>query len=260
MSNTQRTPMIAGNWKMNKNYAEAVILAQDLALAMKEDPQEGVDVVVCPPMVDLKGVQSVKDFEHADFKLGAQNCYWEPSGAFTGETSCDMLKNLGCDFCIIGHSERRGYFHETNEDINKKTLALLDAKICPIICCGESLETREAGHHVEFVVQQVKAALENVEVQCGCEIVIAYEPIWAIGTGKTATPENAQEVCAAIRGALTEVLGQEIADGVRILYGGSAKPGNVGSFLEMEDVDGALVGGASLKAESFFEMIKKAAE
>ena len=260
MQNNTRTRMIAGNWKMNKNTTEATQLAQDLSLTLKEADVQGVDVVVCPPMVDLRSVQTVMDFENSPFSLGAQNCYWEPSGAYTGETSCDMLSSLGCDYCIIGHSERRGYFHETDSDINNKAKALVAAGIKPIICCGESLEVREAGTHVDFVVAQIKAALEGLDIKCGCQIVIAYEPIWAIGTGMTATADDAQEVCGAIRETLVEVYGEELASKIRVLYGGSAKPGNVLSFLEKEDVDGTLVGGASLKADSFSEMVVKAAQ
>ena len=255
-----RTRMIAGNWKMNENYTEGVALAQDLSNVLKEAKVEGVDVVVCPPAVDLKGVSGVIEFDNAPFALGGQNVYWEESGAFTGETAPGMLTAVGCKYCIIGHSERRGYFGETDEDINKKAKALLAHGIIPISCCGESLETREAGKQVEFVVNQIKADCAGLEISSGKQLVIAYEPIWAIGTGKTATPEDAQEVCGAIRKALVEIFGEAIASQIRVLYGGSAKPGNVGGFLEKEDVDGALVGGASLKADSFSEMIQKAAE
>ena len=255
-----RKRMIAGNWKMNKTYAEAVTLAQDLSVALKENPADSVDVVVCPPMVDLKGVCGVREFDNAPFEVGAQNVYWEASGAYTGETSCDMLTAVGATYCIIGHSERRGYFGETDEDINKKAKALMAAGIVPISCCGEPLEVREAGTHVEFVVDQIKKDTAGLEITDPSKYVIAYEPIWAIGTGKTATAEDAQEVCGAIRKTLVEIFGQETADGIRVLYGGSAKPENVAGFLDKEDVDGALVGGASLVADSFNAMIQKAAE
>jgi triosephosphate isomerase len=254
-----RTRLIAGNWKMNKNYTEGVTLAQELANALA-DGTNGVEVVVCPPAVDLKGVSGVIEFDNAKFGLGAQNCYWEAAGAYTGETSIDMIKNVGCTYCIIGHSERRDYFHETDADINKKTLALVAQGVVPILCCGESLEVREAGGQVDFVVAQIKAALEGVELESGDQLVIAYEPIWAIGTGKTATPEDAQEVCGAIRATLVELYGTEKAESVRVLYGGSAKPGNVAGFLAKEDVDGALVGGASLVASDFAAMVSKAGE
>ncbi|MGI6230330.1 MAG: triose-phosphate isomerase [Tractidigestivibacter sp.] len=252
-----RNRMIAGNWKMNKTYTEGVELASGLADELK-DGTGSVDVVVCPPAVDLKGVAEVIDQKKAPFALGAQNVYWEEHGAFTGETAPDMLTNIGATYCIIGHSERRGYFHETDEEINKKAKALMAHGIVPISCCGEPLEVREAGKHVEFVVDQIKKDTEGLEIADPSKYVIAYEPIWAIGTGKTATADDAQEVCGAIRKTLAEIFGQKTADGIRILYGGSAKPNNVAGFLEKDDVDGALVGGASLKADSFAAMVKAA--
>ena len=252
-----RNRMIAGNWKMNKTYTEGVELAEGLASELK-DGTGSVDVVVCPPAVDLKGVSEVIEQKKAPFALGAQNVYWEESGAYTGETAPDMLTNVGATYCIIGHSERRGDFHETDEEINKKAKALMAHGIVPISCCGEPLEVREAGKHVEFVVDQIKKDTEGLEITDPSKYVVAYEPIWAIGTGKTATADDAQEVCGAIRKTLAEIFGQETADGIRVLYGGSAKPNNVAGFLEKEDVDGALVGGASLKADSFAAMVKAA--
>ena len=245
-----RKLMIAGNWKMNKTYTEGVVLAQGLADALK-DAEVKVDVVVCPPTVDLKGVSEVIDQTSAPFALGAQNVYFEESGAFTGETAPSMLESVGATYCVIGHSERRGYFGETDEDINKKAKALMAHNIVPISCCGEPLEVREAGKHVEFVVDQIKADTEGLEITDPSKYVIAYEPIWAIGTGKTATADDAQEVCGAIR---------ETADGIRVLYGGSAKPSNIAELVAKPDVDGALVGGASLKAEDFSQMVIKAGE
>ena len=252
-----RNRMIAGNWKMNETYTEGVVLAQGLAKELADGTGD-VDVVVCPPAVDLKGVAEVIEQENAPFALGAQNVYWEESGAFTGETAPNMLTNIGATYCIIGHSERRGYFGETDEDINKKAKALMAHGIVPISCCGESLEVREAGKHVEFVVDQIKKDTEGLEITDSSKYVVAYEPIWAIGTGKTATADDAQEVCGAIRKTLADIFGKETADGIRVLYGGSAKPNNVAGFLEKEDVDGALVGGASLKAASFAAMVKAA--
>ena len=252
-----RNRMIAGNWKMNETYTEGVVLAQGLAKELADGTGD-VDVVVCPPAVDLKGVAEVIEQENAPFALGAQNVYWEESGAFTGETAPNMLTNIGATYCIIGHSERRGYFGETDEDINKKAKALMAHGIVPISCCGESLEVREAGKHVEFVVDQIKKDTEGLEISDPSKYVIAYEPIWAIGTGKTATADDAQEVCGAIRKTLADIFGKETADGIRVLYGGSAKPNNVAGFLEKEDVDGALVGGASLKVDSFAAMVKAA--
>ena len=254
-----RKLMIAGNWKMNKTYTEGVVLAQGLADALK-DVEVKVDVVVCPPTVDLKGVSEVIDQTSAPFALGAQNVYFEESGAFTGETAPNMLEAEGATYCIIGHSERRGYFGETDEDINKKAKALMAHNIVPISCCGEPLEVREAGKHVEFVVDQIKKDTEGLEITDPSKYVIAYEPIWAIGTGKTATADDAQEVCGAIRETLVQIFGQETADGIRVLYGGSAKPGNIAELVAKPDVDGALVGGASLKAEDFSQMVIKAGE
>ena len=254
-----RKLMIAGNWKMNKTYTEGVVLAQGLADALK-DAEVKVDVVVCPPTVDLKGVSEVIDQTSAPFALGAQNVYFEESGAFTGETAPSMLESVGATYCVIGHSERRGYFGETDEDINKKAKALMAHNIVPISCCGEPLEVREAGKHVEFVVDQIKKDTEGLEITDPSKYVIAYEPIWAIGTGKTATADDAQEVCGAIRETLVQIFGQKTADGIRVLYGGSAKPSNIAELVAKPDVDGALVGGASLKAEDFSQMVIKAGE
>ena len=254
-----RKLMIAGNWKMNKTYTEGVVLAQGLADALK-DAEVKVDVIVCPPTVDLKGVSEVIDQTSAPFALGAQNVYFEESGAFTGETAPSMLESVGATYCVIGHSERRGYFGETDEDINKKAKALMAHNIVPISCCGEPLEVREAGKHVEFVVDQIKKDTEGLEITDPSKYVIAYEPIWAIGTGKTATADDAQEVCGAIRETLVQIFGQETADGIRVLYGGSAKPSNIAELVAKPDVDGALVGGASLKAEDFSQMVIKAGE
>lgn len=252
-----RNRVMAGNWKMNKTYDEAVDLAKGLAKELADGTGD-VDVIVAPPAVDLKGVSDVIKSEKAPFALSAQNVYFEESGAYTGETAPDMLESVGATYCIIGHSERRGYFHETDEDINKKAKKLMEHNIVPISCCGEPLEVREAGKHVEFVVDQIKKDTDGLKIDDPSKYIVAYEPIWAIGTGKTATADDAQEVCGAIRKTLAEIFGQETADGIRILYGGSAKPNNVAGFLEKEDVDGALVGGASLKADSFAAMVKAA--
>ena len=252
-----RNRMISGNWKMNETFAEGVELAQGIVDQLASGTGN-VDVVIAPPLVDLKGVSEVLAQANSSVTLSAQNVYWEESGAFTGETSPAMLTSVGATHCIIGHSERRGYFGETDEDINRKAKALMAHDIVPISCCGESLEVRNAGTHVQFVVDQIKADTRGLEITDPSKYVIAYEPIWAIGTGMTATADDAQEVCGAIRKTLVEIFGAEIADGIRILYGGSAKPDNVGGFLEKEDVDGALVGGASLKADSFVAMVKSA--
>ncbi len=252
-----RTTLIAGNWKMNNDREAAKALATELVEALPEVPA-GVEVLVCPPTIDLCCV--AHKLEGSAIALGAQNCYWEASGAYTGETSVPMLKSAGCTYCIIGHSERRDYFHETDEDQNKKAKALVAGGIVPVFCCGEPLEVREAGTYVEHVVAQVKAGLAGLEITDPAQLVVAYEPIWAIGTGMTATADDAQEVCAAVREALVELFGAELADGIRVLYGGSAKPGNIAELVAKPDVDGALVGGASLKAEDFSAMVVKAAE
>lgn len=252
-----RTTLIAGNWKMNNDREAAKALAAELVEALPEVPA-GVEVLVCPPTIDLCCV--AHKLEGSAIALGAQNCYWEASGAYTGETSVPMLKSAGCTYCIIGHSERRDYFHESDEDQNKKAKALVAGGIVPVFCCGEPLEVREAGTYVEHVVAQVKAGLEGLELASADQLVVAYEPIWAIGTGMTATADDAQEVCHAVREALVELFGAEMADGIRVLYGGSAKPGNIAELVAKPDVDGALVGGASLKAADFSEMVVKAAE
>lgn len=250
-----RKPLMAGNWKMNKTIGEAVVLAQDISNQF-EDRWETCDVVVCPPFVDLKPVKTVFEFDRVPVGVGAQNVYWEESGAFTGEVSIPMIKEAGCEWCIIGHSERRGYFGETNEDVNKKAKALIAAKVHPIICVGESLAVRDAGETLDFVCAQVVAAFAGIDAAQASQCVVAYEPIWAIGTGRTATPEQAQEVCGAIRATLAELFGAEVADAMRVLYGGSMNPGNVKMLIEQPDIDGGLIGGAALKAESFVQLIK----
>ena len=252
-----RKLLIAGNWKMNNDVHAAAKLADELAQALPEVPA-GVEVLVCPPTIDITTVHD--RISAAPIALGAQNVYWEEKGAYTGESSCDMLKSAGCTYCIIGHSERRDYFHETDDDENKKAKALVAAGIVPVFCCGEPEEVREAGTYVKHVTDQVKAGLAGLEISDPNQLVVAYEPIWAIGTGKTATADDAQEVCGAIRETLAEIFGAELADGIRVLYGGSAKPGNIAELVAKPDVDGALVGGASLKAEDFSQMVIKAGE
>ena len=250
-----RRPFICGNWKMNKDRESALSLVRGILLGITPELGERVDIGVAPPFVYLPIVSAV--IEGTPVKLSAQDVFWEKEGAFTGEVSPYMLKDLGCTYCIVGHSERRIYFGETDEHVNKKVKALLEACITPIVCVGEKLEEREEGRVFEVVSQQVKGALNGVEVSSGEEIVIAYEPVWAIGTGKVATPEIAQEVHSYIRSLLKETIG-DVAEKVRILYGGSVKPDNIAGLMEQPDIDGALVGGASLKAESFCEIIKVA--
>lgn len=242
-----RRPLIAGNWKMNTNRASGTDLAS--AVAAKAGEASDVDLLVCPPLVYLS---SVKDaIGSANVALGAQNMYHEPSGAFTGETSAEMLKDVGCTYVILGHSERRHVMGESDADVNKKTLAALEAGLIPVVCVGELLEEREAGKTGEVIKSQFKGSLAGLSADQIEKTVIAYEPVWAIGTGKVATPEQAEEVHADLRGLLAERYNQETADKVRILYGGSVKPGNAGELLGQENIDGALIGGASLKADDF---------
>ena len=245
-----RRPIIAGNWKMNNTIAEGVALVKELMPLVKD--AKDVDVVACPTATALAAVaEAVKG---SNIHIGAQNVHWEKSGAYTGEISTAMLKEIGVDYCVLGHSERREYFGETDEGVNKRAKAAYAAGITPIICCGEPLEIREANTYIDFVTKQIKAALDGFSADEVAHLVIAYEPIWAIGTGETASAEDAQEVCGAIRAALAEDYGTETAEATRILYGGSAKPGNIKELMAQPDIDGGLVGGASLKADSFAAM------
>ncbi|NTW28580.1 MAG: triose-phosphate isomerase [Coriobacteriia bacterium] len=257
-----RMPMIAGNWKMYKNPGEAVVLAQAIDYLLGDDKEltERAEAVVCPPSIDLKSVASVIEFDASKLRLGAQNVYWESEGAYTGEISPQMLASVQCSYCIVGHSERREYFGETDADVNRKALALFAIGITPIVCCGESLEVRDAGNTDEFVRAQVRAALQGLTAEQAERLVIAYEPIWAIGTGRTPTPEAANDVARSIRATVGALFGPQAALGVRVLYGGSAKPENIAFFMPEPDIDGALVGGASLVAESFVAMVRTAVD
>ena len=246
-----RKPIIAGNWKMNNTVAAGTALVKELAPLVKDN--NAVDIVVCPTFTALAAVcEAVKG---TNIHVGAQNVHWEKSGAFTGEISAEMLTELGVEYVVIGHSERREMFGETDEYVNKRAKAALAAGITPIICCGETLETREAGTTNDFVSGQIKAALEGLTAQQVASLVIAYEPIWAIGTGKSATQDDAQTMCKAVRDVVAADFGQEVADKVRVQYGGSVKPENVAEYMACPDVDGALVGGASLEAESFLALL-----
>ncbi|HER1268205.1 TPA: triose-phosphate isomerase [Streptococcus pyogenes] len=246
-----RKPIIAGNWKMNKNPQEAKAFVE--AVASKLPSTDLVDVAVAAPAVDL--VTTIEAAKDSVLKVAAQNCYFENTGAFTGETSPKVLAEMGADYVVIGHSERRDYFHETDEDINKKAKAIFANGLTPIVCCGESLETYEAGKAVEFVGAQVSAALAGLSAEQVASLVLAYEPIWAIGTGKSATQDDAQNMCKAVRDVVAADFGQEVADKVRVQYGGSVKPENVKDYMACSDVDGALVGGASLEADSFLALL-----
>jgi triosephosphate isomerase len=247
-----RKPFIAGNWKMNMNTASAVSLASGLVKEL--EGVDSVDVAVCPPFVYLQAVAAA--LSASNIALGSQNVYFEEKGAFTGETSCDMLKDVCCTYAIIGHSERRHVMGETDELINKKISAAINSGLLPVFCVGELLEERQAGTTNDVVARQVKKGLEGICNERIQAVTIAYEPVWAIGTGLTATPEQAQEVHAMIRGLLTDMYGEDIAQSLRIQYGGSAKPDNTAELMSQPDVDGLLVGGASLKVEDFAAMVK----
>ena len=245
-----RKKIVAGNWKMNKTPAEAAALAQLLKPKMENDKAE---VVFCVPYVDLIPVAEV--IKGTNIRLGAENLHFEDKGAYTGEISAPMLKEIGVECVVIGHSERRKYFAETDETVNKKVKKALEYGLTPIMCCGESLAEREDGITIEKIRIQIKKGMKGLTAEQAKQVVIAYEPIWAIGTGKVATTEQAQEVCAAVRGVLGELFGSDAAQEISILYGGSVNAGNAAQLFKMPDIDGGLVGGASLKEE--FETIVK---
>jgi triosephosphate isomerase (TIM) len=249
-----RKPIVAGNWKMNKTVAEAIDLAQDI----KRDlgTVSDVDIVLCPPFTALKAVSDVVTGSHVD--LGAQNMHWEASGAYTGEVAPGMLRELFCHYVILGHSERRAYFHETDEIVNKKVKAALAANLHPIVCVGELLEDRDAGRTEKVVETQLRGSLAGLSTREWVDVIIAYEPVWAIGTGRTASPEQAQEVHAFIRGVIKDMADEAVADSVRIQYGGSMKPSNAKELLGQPDIDGGLIGGAALEARSFVDIVRAA--
>lgn len=251
---TTRKKLIAGNWKMNKTSADAVALVGEIVAAVGK--QSDVDVVVCPPFTSLESVG--RSLEGSTVKLGAQNMHHEGSGAFTGEISAPMLRALFSTHVILGHSERRAYFAESDELINKKVLAALKNQLRPILCVGETLAEREAGTTLKIVQAQTERCLEGVSRDLAPTVVIAYEPVWAIGTGKVATTAQAQEVHGFIRGLLTKLFTEPVAQKMRILYGGSMKPANAPELLAQKDIDGGLIGGASLEARSFVDLIKAA--
>ena len=251
-----RRPLIAGNWKMNLNHLEAIAVTQKLAYSLEERDLEAVDVVVLPPFTDIRSVQTLVDGDRLKLSYGAQDISPEKSGAFTGDISGSMLKKLDCSYVVVGHSERRAIHGEDDALVNRKIRAVLDNDMTPIFCIGEELAIREAGTHVDHVLSQVRQGLNGFHKPELKKIVLAYEPVWAIGTGKTATPEDAQEVCAAIRGELAKIGSEEIAAHARILYGGSVKSANIVDIMKQPDVDGALVGGASLDPEEFARICK----
>ena len=244
-----RKPIIAGNWKMHKTIAEALEFVNEVKDRVNNDK---VEAVICAPFTLLKDLKQAT--KGTNIKIGAQNMHFEEKGAFTGEISPLMLKELDMDYVVIGHSERRQYFNETDETVNKKVLKALEVGIDPILCVGETLEEREAGNTKDVCKVQVEKALENVSKEDLAKVVIAYEPVWAIGTGKTATSEDANDVIAYIREVVANLYG-ELADEVRIQYGGSVKPSNVAEIMNQSDIDGALVGGASLEANDYVELV-----
>lgn len=253
-----RKPIMAGNWKMNLNHVEATGMVQKLAwtLADKEYDGSKSECVVVPPFTDLRTVQTLIDGERMPITLGAQNVSQHDKGAYTGEISVDMLAKLNVSYVVIGHSERREYYGETDELVNAKAKKVLEGGMTPIICVGEGLDIRKEGRHVEYTVAQVRGGLEGLTAEQVAGLVIAYEPVWAIGTGEVATPDDAQEVCGAIRAEVASLYDQATADAVRIQYGGSVKAGNVGQIMAQPDIDGALVGGASLDPEEFAAIVR----
>ncbi|MCP2258592.1 triosephosphate isomerase [Streptoalloteichus tenebrarius] len=254
-----RKPLIAGNWKMNLNHFEAIALVQKIAFALPAKYFEKVDVAVIPPFTDIRSVQTLVDGDKLLLTYGAQDISAHDAGAYTGEVSGPMLAKLGCTFVVVGHSERREYHHEDDELVNRKVRAALKHGLTPILCVGERIEVREQGTHVEHCAAQLLAALKGLKAEQVRQVVVAYEPVWAIGTGRVATPADAQEVCGALRAKLAEKYGAEIADAVRVLYGGSVKSGNIADLVKQDDVDGALVGGASLDGEEFAKLCALAA-
>ena len=247
-----RVPLIAGNWKMNKTNSEAVALIKKLKALLKDVNRR--DIVICPAFTALSEI--AKELKTSCISLGAQNLHFEESGAFTGEVSAGMLKEIGCSYVIIGHSERRQLFGESNAFINKKKIAALKNGLIPIVCVGETLVEREDGSTKQVVEKQINESLAGLLSKDGKKLVIAYEPVWAIGTGKNATPEKAQEVHQFIRRLLEKQFDKKTAESIRILYGGSVKPDNISSLMQQPDIDGVLVGGASLDAESFANIVK----
>ncbi|MDP6481241.1 MAG: triose-phosphate isomerase [Acidimicrobiales bacterium] len=251
----ERKPLISGNWKMNHNHFEAIQTVQKLSYLLSANDYDAVDVSVHPPFTDIRSVQTVLQSDEIPVALGAQHCHWEAAGAFTGEVAPAMLAKLDVSLVIVGHSERRQLFGETDEVVNKKVKAVVAAGMTPIMCCGETIEEREAGTTEARVAGQVRAGLAGLSPEQVASLVLAYEPIWAIGTGRVATPEDAQAVCSAIRQVVRDDFGNAAADSVRIQYGGSVKPVSAPDLMRQPDIDGALVGGASLDPEEFARIV-----
>jgi triosephosphate isomerase (TIM) len=251
-----RKPLIAGNWKMHNNHLEAIVLTQKLGFSLTDKDFTAADIAILPPFTDLRTVQTLIDADRLRLLYGAQDVSPHEDGAFTGDISARMLAKLGCQFVLAGHSERRQYHHEDDELVNAKVRALLQRSITPLLCIGEPLEIRQAGQQVDYTLSQLDAGLAGVTAEQVASMVIAYEPVWAIGTGQVATPEDAQEVCGAIRARLSAVHGAATAAGTRILYGGSVKSDNMPAIMAQPDIDGALVGGASLDAGEFVRICR----
>jgi triosephosphate isomerase len=253
MPKRSRLPLMAGNWKMNLHHQEAVALVQKLAWILddkKHDP-DLAEVVVIPPFTDIRSVQTLVDGDRLSLRYGAQDVSTHEDGAYTGEISASMLAKLGCSYVVVGHSERRAYHAEDDATVNAKAKQVLGASMTPIVCIGEGLEVRQAGEQVGYTLAQLDGSLAAIGGDQVADAVIAYEPVWAIGTGEVATPEDAQEVCSAIRGRLADTHGSEVANRTRVLYGGSVKAANVAGIMAQADIDGCLVGGASLQADEF---------
>lgn len=247
---------MAGNWKMNLNHLEAIAVAQKLVYSLNEADYDAIDVAIIPPFTDIRSIQTLIDGDRLRLTYGAQDLSPEASGAFTGDISGSMLHKLGCTYVLVGHSERRAIHEESDALVNRKMKAALAHEMVPIMCVGEELSVRESGAHVSHVIRQIRAGVESLTKPDLKKIVIAYEPVWAIGTGKVATPEDAQEVCAAIREEIENVASAQIAQTMRILYGGSVKSSNVREIMAKPDVDGALIGGASLDPQEFANIVK----
>ncbi len=254
-----RQPLIAGNWKMNLNHLEAIVLVQKLAFALPAKYFDAVEVAVLPPFTDLRSVQTVVAGDKLLIRYGAQDLSAQDSGAYTGDVSGTMLAKLGASYVVVGHSERREHHREDDAAVAGKVRAALRHDLVPILCVGEGLEVRESGGHIGHCNAQLLAALDGLPAEQAATVVLAYEPIWAIGTGRVATPADAQEVCGALRAALADSYGGETAEAVRVLYGGSVKSNNIADLVAQPDIDGALVGGASLDADEFAKMCALAA-
>lgn len=253
---TDRTPLIVGNWKMNANHLESIQMVQKLSYRLEGEDYERVEIVVAPPFTSLRSIQLVLEQDHIPVLLGAQNVHWADSGAYTGEVSPGMLAKLGVRHVIVGHSERREHFGETDEMVNKKAKAVVGADMAAIVCVGETLDEREAGQAEDVVSSQLQGALRGLSLEDGTALSIAYEPVWAIGSGRTALPDDAGLIAGLIRRQLVDRLNSEVAQQVRILYGGSVNPANIKDFMAKTDIDGALVGGASLDPDKFAAIVR----